>query len=348
MNASLAACFGSTFLYWNGIIIAFGIAAGFLLMYSLYTAHSGPGSGLWIMLCAAIAIGVPASRLIHFYFNKEQYAGLIDALTDYSGGSFWLPAAVLALVPAAWLTHLLRFPYNAGELLDAAAPGAAFTVAMVRFSALFGNTCRSMIPVTSPALQTYPFADAVTDAAGRKVYHFASFFVMALLMLLVMLAALIFYFRHHADKMVRPCSRSGNAARLTLVLYCAVVLVLDSTRADSSYLNFGLLQFLNPYVSFVSLTQLFSAVAMLAVMIYYSRCSAAANGAKPKWIALLAVWILGLAGTGVSEYLVQRYTNRFALFSLTQSLSVLMMVISTVIMYITCREPADTATNENS
>ena len=56
MNASLAACIGNTFLYWNGIIIAFGIAAGFLLMYSLYTAHSGPGSGLWIMLCAAIAI----------------------------------------------------------------------------------------------------------------------------------------------------------------------------------------------------------------------------------------------------------------------------------------------------
>ena len=45
MNASIAACVGSTFLYWNGIIIAFGIAAGFLLMYSLYTAHSGPGSG---------------------------------------------------------------------------------------------------------------------------------------------------------------------------------------------------------------------------------------------------------------------------------------------------------------
>ena len=347
MNASIAACVGSTFLYWNGIIIAFGIAAGFLLMYSLYTAHSGPGSGLWIMLCTAMAIGVPAARLIHFYFNKEQYAGLVSALTDYSGGSFWLPAAVLALVPAAWVTHLLRFPYSAGELLDAAAPGAAFTIAMIRFSALFGNTCRSMIVVTSPALQTYPFADAVTDAAGKKVYHFASFFIMALLMLLVMLAALIFYFRHHADKMSRPCSRSGNVARLFLVFYCAVELVLDSTRADSSFLNFGILQFLNPYVSFVSLTQLFAAVAMLAVMIYYSRCSAAANGAKPLWFILLAIWILGLLGTGVSEYLVQRYTNRFMLFYLTQSLSVLLMAVSTVVMYITCRERADLQNQES-
>ena len=340
MNASIAACIGNTFLYWNGIIIAFGIAAGFLLMYSLYTAHSGPGSGLWIMLCAAVAIGVPASRLIHFYFNKEQYAGLVAALTDYSGGSFWLPAAVLALVPAAWLTHLLRFPYSAG-------PGTAFTIAMIRFSALFGNTCRSMIVVTSPALQTYPFADAVTDAMGKKVYHFASFFIMALLMLLVMLAALIFYFRHHADRMAVPCSRSGNVARLFLVFYCAVELVLDSTRADSSFLNFGILQFLNPYVSFVSLTQLFAAVALLAVMIYYSRCSAAANGAKPGWFVLLAVWLLGLVGTGVSEYLVQRYTNRFMLFYLTQSLSVLLMVVSTIIMYITCRERADLQNQES-
>ena len=346
MNASIAACIGSIFLYWDGIIIAFGVTAGFLLMYSLFTAYSGPGSGLWIMLCIALVIGIPASRLVHFYFNKEQYAGLLPALTDYSAGSFWLPAAVLALVPAAWLTHLIRFPYSTGELLDAAAPGAAFTVAMVRFSALFGNTCRSMILVTNPALQTYPFADAVADAAGKKVYHFATFFVMALLMLLVMLAALIFYFRHHADKMELPCSRSGNVARLVLVFYCAIELVLDSTRADSSYLNFGILQFLNPYVSFVSLTQLFAAVAMLAVMIYYSRCSAAANGVKPGWIILMVLWIIGLLGTGVSEYLVQRYTNRFILFYLTQSVSVLLMVVSTIIMYITCRERTDPSSAE--
>ena len=85
---------------------------------------------------------------------------------------------------------------------------------------------------------------------------------------------------------------------------------------------------------------------MLAVMLYYSRCSAAANGAKPKWIILLVIWLLGLLGTGVSEYLVQRYTNRFMLFYLTQSLSVLLMVITTVIMYVTCREPADSAEYE--
>ena len=338
MNAAIAACIGSTFLYWSGIIIAVGIAAGFLLSYSLYTSHSGRGSGLWVMLFLTLVIGLPASRLVHFYFNKEQYAGLLSAMTDYSGGSFWLPAALLAMLPAALLVHGLRFPGSAGEMLDAAAPGAALTVAMIRLSALFGTSCRSMILVTSPFFQRYPFADAVTDARGNAVYHFASFFVMALLMLLLMLVLLIFYFLHHADRMASPCSRSGNVARLFLVLYCAVELVLDSTRADSTYLNFSFLQFLNPYVSFVSLTQLFAAVAMLAVMIYYSRCSAAANGATLKWKILLVLWILALIGVGVSEYLVQRYTNRYALFYLTQSIFALLMAATVIIMYITCRE----------
>ena len=338
MNAAIAACIGSTFLYWSGMIIAVGIAAGFLLTYALYTAHSGRGSGLWVMLVFTLVIGIPASRLIHFYFNKEQYAGLVSALTDYSGGSFWLPAALLAMIPAAFLVRALHFPGTAGEMLDAAAPGAALAVAMIRFSALFGTSCRSMIVVTSPFFQTYPFADAVTDAKGNAVYHFASFFIMALLMLFVMLAMLIFYFRHHADRMAVPCSRSGNVARLFLVLYCAVELVIDSTRADSSYLNFSFLQFLNPYVSFVSLTQLFAAVSMLAVMIYYSRCSAAANGATLKWKLLLVIWVLALVGVGVSEYLVQRYTNRYALFYLTQSISALLMAATVIIMYITCRQ----------
>lgn len=338
MNPSIAAYYGTTAIYWSALIIVLGIMAGFLLSYSVYTAHSGRGTAMLVLLPFTLVFGIVLSRAVHFYCNQEQYVGLWQALTDYSSGSFWLPGAVLAALPAALIVKAVKITDNAGEMLDAAAPGLALTAAMIRFSALFSTSCRSMFPVKARALQRYPFASADVDAAGNITYHFASFFILALLMLLLMLLSVMFYYRHHADRMKEPGKRSGNVAWLTFVLFCACELVLDSTRADSTYMLFSILQFLNKYASFVSLTQLFCAAGMLCAMIHYNRASARANGRKRLHTVLWAVYLAGLILTGVAEYLVQRYTNRAALCYTLQSIAVLASAAAIFVLYGTCRK----------
>lgn len=337
MNPSIAAYYGTTAIYWSAVIIVLGVAAGFLLSYSIYTAHSGRGTAMLVLLPFTLFIGVLLSRAVHFYCNQEQYGGLWQAMTEYSSGSFWLPGAVLAVLPAALIVKAARITDNAGEMLDAAAPGMALTAAMIRFSALFSTSCRSMFQVKARAFQKYPFASADVDAAGNTSYHFASFYILGILMLLVMLLSVIFYYRHHADRMKEPCKRRGNVARLTFVLFCACELVLDSTRADSTYMLFSVLQFLNKYASFISLTQLFCAIGMLWTMICYSRYSARANGKKRIQTVLWGIYLAGLVGTGISEYLVQRYTNKALLCYALQSIAVLASAAAIFIMYGTCR-----------
>ena len=190
MNSAIAFCFGPVVVYWSGIVIACGVFAGFLLAYSLYTAHSGRGSDIWILFAFAMILGVFFSRLLHVLSNPEQYENLPRAFFDGSQGSFWLPGAVLALVPAAVLAKRFGAGASPAELLDATAPGAALAVAFIRISALFNNACRSVFSISSPALQHYPFAAPApyTDASGDVVWHFASFFVMAVAMLLVTVA----------------------------------------------------------------------------------------------------------------------------------------------------------------
>ena len=210
MNSAIAFCFGPVVIYWSGIVIACGVFAGFLLAYSLYTAHSGRGSDMWILFAFAMILGVFFSRLLHVLSNPEQYENLPRAFFDGSQGSFWLPGAVLALVPAAILAKRFGAGASPAELLDAAAPGAALAVAFIRFSALFTNACRSVFSISSPAFQHYPFAAPApyTDASGDLVWHFASFFVMAVAMLLVTVALVAFYIRCHGEKTKMPCSLS--------------------------------------------------------------------------------------------------------------------------------------------
>lgn len=338
MTSSIAAVIGGTEIYWAGIVIAFGAVAGFLFAYALYTAHSGRGGGMWVMFGISLVLALLFSRLVHFWFSREQYDGFLSALTDFSLGSFWLPGAVLALVPAAHLVERMGFPDDPGELLDAFAPGAAFTIAMTRLSALFGTTCRSMYRVTPQLLRRYPFAcppDAGTESTS---WHFAPFFMMAVLMMLVMLFMFFFYLGHHADRMEKPCSRSGNVARLTLALYCAVEFVVDSTRNDSMTLHFRILRFLNPRRTVISFTQLCALVGLLLVMFYYVRNSVAAKGKTGRTTALGALFAASLIGACLTEIFVQRYTGHALLLTLLQSLFAALMVTAVFLTAFSCRE----------
>ena len=339
MNSAIAFCFGNVAVYWSGIVIAAGALAGFLLAYSLYTAHSGRGSDMWILFALSLILGVFFSRFMHVLSNPEQYGPLSRAFFDGSQGSFWLPGAVLALVPAAVLARHFGAGASAAELLDAAAPGMALAVAFIRLSALFTNSCRSVFQVSSPALQRYPFAAPApyVDASGDVVYHFASFFMMALVMFLVTIALVAFYIRFHGEKTKPPCSRSGNAARLFLAAYCAVEFVIDSTRSDASPVHFLLLRFLNRFAVSVRLTQLFAIVSLILLMVYYTRCSAKANGLQRLQKGLCVLFALALLGSILTEILLRRSDAYLLLYS-AQSICAFLAVACISLQYRTCRD----------
>ena len=339
MNSAIAFCFGSVAVYWSGIVIAAGALAGFLLAYSLYTAHSGRGSDMWILFAFSLILGVSFSRLIHVLSNPEQYCSLPHAFFDGSQGSFWLPGAVLAMVPAAVLANHFGAGVSAEELLDAAAPGMALAVGFIRFSALFTNSCRSVFPISSPALQRYPFAAPApyVDASGDVVYHFASFFVMALVMLLIAVALVAFYIRFHGEKTKPPCGRSGNTARLFLAAYCVVEFVIDSTRSDASPVHFLLLRSLNRFTVSVRLTQLFAVISLILLMAYYTRCSRKANGLQRQYKGLSVLFVLAMAGCILTEILLRRSTAWLLLYS-AQSFCAVLTFACIFLQYRTCRD----------
>jgi len=335
---TIAVYIGDFVIYWSSVVIVLGTLAGFCLAYALYTAHSGRGSTMLVMFSFSLFFGVLISRFLHFYSHQEQYDGLFSAMTSYNGGSFFLPGVVIGVYFAAGFARTLGFAESAAQVRDATAPGLALTFALIRLSALFTNACRGRITVTTPSLQHLPLASAVTTASGTVEYRFATFFVTFLLMLIVTVVLVIFYLRNHNAPMVSHCPRDGHVFRMFILLYGAVELIMDSTRNDSTFPYFSIIQTLNRFASFVSLTQLFAAISILIVFVWYSKHSVRANGRKTVHIVLWVLFALSIAGIGVSEYLVQRHGDLYRTYYTTMAASDLLMIACVIVMYRTCRK----------
>ncbi|MDO5444709.1 MAG: prolipoprotein diacylglyceryl transferase [Eubacteriales bacterium] len=337
---------GDLVVYWSSVVIVLGILAGFCLAYSLYTAHSGRGSTMFVAFAFSLVFSVLISRFLHFYSHQEQYDGLFRALTDYSGGSYFLPGVVLGVLLGAGAARSLGFADSVSGILDAMAPGMALTFAMIRLSAFFTTACRGKISVTTHSLQHLPLASAVVTASGKTEYRFATYFITFLLLLVAMFILLVFYFRHHRDRMKPRCSREGHVFRLFIVLYGIIELVMDSTRNDSTFPYFSIFKTLNRFGSFVSLTQLFAAISILIVFIWYSKRAVAADGRRAGHWILWILFVAALTGVGVSEYLVQRHGDMYMLYYSTMSASALILGIVVVIMYVLCRRPKKESVEE--
>ncbi len=287
---------GSTVLYWSAIIIGVGLLAALFMSLSLQVTGKGRLVSMLLFFPLALLFSVPLCRLLHWYCHQEQYAGLVRAMTDYSAGSYVLSAAI----PGVWLAAFLAAKLDDGDtakLLDAAAPGLALTIAFVRLSSLFNNACRSKIPVTSSVLQHLPFAAGITNSAGAVEYRFATFFAHFFILLLLCACVLKFYLKRR-DIPMKAGRSQGNTVAMFLLYYSASEFVMDSTRYDSSFL---------PINGFVSIVQILSAVCILALLVYYSVLSVRANGRRLWHWLLWVLWLILLAGIGMTEYLVQRH-----------------------------------------
>ena len=320
----IAVCVGDTFIYWSSVIIFLGIAACFALTYALYTSHGGRGSARWLLLPLSLFFSVVLARLIDWYCHDEQYAGFMSAMLDYSQGDYFLHGAIFGTMLAGLLVKKLGFTQNLGRLFDCLAPGAALCIAFLRLSALFNTSCRSKIVVNTPLLQHLPLASGIPTANGGTEYRFATFFIQFLVMLVLFWILMRFFFRRRRYPMKNDYPRDGNVALMFLVYYDAVEVVLDSTRYDSSYL---------PFNGFISLTQILCAVIILVVFIVYSIRSVKANGRHAYHWVMWVGFFLTVAGTGVFEYLVQRFGNMYLICYSAMSVILFLMAFIVNRMY---------------
>lgn len=317
---------GDLRLYWSALVIMLGIAAGFAMAQALYTSYAGKGRDLWVFLPLALAFSIIFCRLLHWYCHAEQYEGIWGALTDYSSGGYVLPGAILGVLLAARIVGVMGFAHSVPRMLDAIAPGAALTVAFIRLSALFNSSCRGKIAVKTPALQRLPLASPVYSS-GPDDYRFATFFVQFLLMLLVFVLLFNFYNRRRNQPMKGDRSRDGHTARMFLLLYGAVELIMDSTRYDSSFLHFN---------GFVSLVQIVSALLVVYVLVYYSVFSVRENGFKFRHVLLWLVSVAALGAGGMCEYLVQRHGDWYLGCYGGMALCILLLCLVSWKMYKDC------------
>lgn len=292
----IAVYFDNTVLYWSAIIITAGLLAALFMSLSLQVTNKGRIVSMMLFFPLALVFSIPLCRMLHWYCHQEQYGGFLNAVTDYTAGSYVLPAAIPGVWLAAWIAAKLD-DGDTAKLLDAAAPGMALVIAFVRLSALFSTACRSKIPVTTGVLQHLPLAAGITNSAGAIEYRFATFFAHFLLMLLFCLMLVKFFCRGRFVP-VKAGRRQGDTVCMFLLLYAASELILDSTRYDSSFL---------PQNGFVSIVQIITAVCILLLLIHYSRLSILANGRRLWQWLLWLIWLVALGGVGWTEYLVQRH-----------------------------------------
>ncbi len=323
-------------VYASAAVITLGILLCVCMTLSLYRSRHRSVAAVLSLAVFGFVFGVVLSRILHWYFNAETYASFAVAMTDYSVGSFCLPGMLLGIWAAAWLTKLFGLTATMGELLDAAAPGTALLIAMIRLSSLFNTTCRSRILIRTPWLQFLPFAVADTDAAGNVSYRFATFFIEFLLMLVVMFVVLRFFQDKSERRMRRGCPRTGNAARLFTLLYAAVAVIMDSTRYDKPLMHFRFLSDLNQYSAFISLAQIFAGATVLGILIKYSVASVRAN--RLRWYHPLCWLLFPLSGFVIGklgEYNVQRYATYLKCYAF-MTVGCIGLVASAWLLYRSC------------
>lgn len=338
MNINPIAIYSNSIvIYWSGLIICMGIAAGFFISMALYTASNKNGADMWVFLPFALLFSIFFCRLIHWYCHEEQYVSWYASLSDYSNGSYCLQGALLGVYLGALCSKGLGFAKNTGKILDAIAPGMAIAIAFIRLSSLFNSSCHSKYNVENKLFQGLPFGILTEDTAGNLSYRFATFFVEFLVMLIVAIVLISVYYRLHNSRMKAPCKRDGHIFRIFLVLFSAVELILDSTRNDSSFMHFpGQMKVINKFFGFISIGQLTAAFIIIGVLIYYTKRSVKANGRKPYHFLLWIGYVVSLAIVGGMEYCVQRWTNMYRTIYIGMAVGVIIMTVVTLLMYRSC------------
>ncbi len=320
----IAFILGGYTLYYSAIILTLAAAGAMFLFLALYLSKGEHYMAAFVTVPLAALLSLLAARLVHWYCYPQRYESLLTAILDLSNGGFALVGVFAGCLLAALITRLLQLHDDLPEMLDCMCLAGGAGIAAGRLASFFSSSDRGQILET---IHTMPLAYPVTNSvSGATEYRLATFLLQAMVVGIITIVLLLYY-TTDKDKPLR----SGDTALLFLLCYGASQVVLDSTRYDSIYFRSN---------GFVSIVQVFSALALALVIVIFSVRLVKRHG--------FHIWYLGLWGllaalvgcAGYMEYHVQRHGNE-ALFAYSvMSGSLLILVIITIVLRLLAqREP---------
>ena len=287
---------GNTFLYWNSLILALAGATAVCFFLWAYLGRDGKALAGFAVLPLALILSVVLSRFVHWYSRSDSYSGFLSAMTDYSSGGYALIGAFAGCALAAAILRLVKLHDNLSKMLDAMAVGGSAGIAVGRLASFFTTTCRGGIVEGITFLPiVYPVTNAVS---GVTEYRLATFLFQSIVALAIFVGLAVFMLRSRKIK-------DGDICLIFLLIYGASQVMLDSTRYDSLFFRSN---------GFVSIVQVFSALALGLAMVVFSVRMVKAKGFRFRFVPLWLLWAVFVGGAGFMEYYVQRHGDR-ALFA---------------------------------
>ena len=261
---STAFIIGNTVISWSTIIFVLAIFAWFFFAASLYTNKKAKKVAVWIFFPLGTFFAMLLSRIVYWYSHQPQFDGFWDAVKSTDLAAFSILGVIPGLVLAAAVIRLMKFIPNLPGFLDALSPATGLGCALLYLTCLFNNSCRGKNLLTDPRFTKFPVG-AVTMGDYGVEYRSAIYLAGFALMLFITGITLIIY---HYNKKSR-----GITACYFLLFFSAAEFIIDSARYDAGYF---------PFNGFVSILQIFGAVAIMGVMVYFSVLTIRAAAKKAK------------------------------------------------------------------
>lgn len=310
----IAFIIGDVFLYWNSIILTLGVAVTICLFLAFYLP-SGKGAAAAVTIPLGLVLSLVLGRLVHWYFRPDSYAGLEQAMTDYTSGGYALLGAFAGCFLAAVVVWAVRLEKSLLTMLDAMSVAGVGGIAVGRLACFFSAADRGQLMETIRMLPwAYPVNNVVT---GAPEYRLATFLIQSMACgLIFLLLALFFRFGG---------KRKGDVTLMFLLLYGMSQAVLDSTRYDSLYMRSN---------GFISVEQLVGAIAVVVVCIIFSVRMVKNRGFRawnvPLWVVMGGL----MGGAGYMEYYVQRHGDLGLFCYSIMTLCLSCMVVLALVTYL--------------
>ncbi|HIS95021.1 MAG TPA: prolipoprotein diacylglyceryl transferase [Candidatus Ventricola gallistercoris] len=232
---------------WYAILIVSAIVIGYVLCSHEARRFYLPQDTMIDFLLYAIPLGLIGARLYYVIFRFNMYSEDIFSVLDIRNGGLAIYGGILGGLLAARLVSR-KHGVSTLTLLDIVAPALVLGQAIGRWGNYINMEAYGL-RVYEESLQFFPFA--VEIPVGSVWYwHMATFFYEFCWDLLVF--ALLLVIRRH-------CRRRGDVICWYLLLYCSGRTVIEGLRNDS-------LTFIS---EFVRISQVLSAIAAIAIVLYF-------------------------------------------------------------------------------
>lgn len=306
---------GETVIYWNSIVLTLAAATAILFFLAFYIGKCGNAVAAFAAVPVSIVLSVVLSRFLHWYSCADSYDGFLAAMTDYTSGGYALPGAFAGCILTAALLRLIFLHRNLPEMLDCMSIAGLAGISVGRLASFFNATDRGTV---LEKIHSLPLAWPVTNTvSGATEYRLATFLFQSVVALALFIALAVFYVRGQKKGL-----RDGDTCLIFLLIYGASQVVLDSTRYDSLFFRSN---------GFVSIVQVFSALALGLAIVLFSVRMVKARGFKfwqvPLWIVVAGF----IGGAGFMEYYVQRHGSE-ALFAYSVMSGCLTLVVGLTLM----------------